>query len=98
MWSIKELGLLSADSYPGLDRKHPKFSSWPDFLASYLGDASGQTAMVKTVGQPLGIAAELILNNNIQSRGVIGPVLPENYEPLLKELKHRGVTFVETVV
>src|SRR3990167_4335346 len=50
MWGIKELGLLSADSYPGLDRKHTKFSSWPDFLASYLGDASGETAMAKTVG------------------------------------------------
>src|SRR3990167_10819430 len=66
MWSIKELGLLSANSYPGLDRKHPKFSSWADFLASYLGDASGETAMAKTVGYPLGIA-ELILNNNIQT-------------------------------
>src|SRR3990167_5302296 len=78
----------------GVEWKDGKCEKLRSTLIAF-GDASGETAMAKTVGYPLGIAAELILNNKIQSRGVIGPVLPEIYEPLLKELKHRGLTFVE---
>jgi len=61
------------------------------------GDAAGgETAMAKTVGYPLGIAAELIANKKITSRGVIGPTTPEIYIPILGQLKSRGLWFVET--
>jgi len=61
------------------------------------GDAAGgETAMAKTVGYPLGIAAELIANKKISSKGVIGPVSPEIYLPILGQLKNRGLWFVET--
>jgi saccharopine dehydrogenase-like NADP-dependent oxidoreductase len=55
-----------------------------------------RTAMAKTVGLPLGIAAKLILNNTIKSTGLQLPLTPEIYEPVLAELQTNGITFKET--
>jgi len=60
------------------------------------GDGSSETAMAKTVGYPLGIAAELLLAKKISTKGVIGPVTSEIYDPILADLKSRGLLFVET--
>ena len=46
--------------------------------------------MAKTVGLPLGIAAKLILENKIQLTGLHIPIIPEIYEPVLKELETAG--------
>ncbi|MEO5649533.1 MAG: saccharopine dehydrogenase C-terminal domain-containing protein [Ginsengibacter sp.] len=54
------------------------------------------TAMAKTVGLPLGIAAKLILQNKIQLSGLHIPVVPEIYEPVLEELKLNGIQFNES--
>ncbi|MBX3256089.1 MAG: saccharopine dehydrogenase NADP-binding domain-containing protein [Chitinophagaceae bacterium] len=54
-----------------------------------------ETAMAKTVGLPLGIATSLILQGKIQLRGLHIPVLPEIYEPVLKELRKEGIVFQE---
>jgi saccharopine dehydrogenase (NADP+, L-glutamate forming) len=59
------------------------------------GEDKIHTAMAKTVGLPLGIAARLILENKIQLRGLHIPVLPEIYEPVLSELENNGITFNE---
>jgi saccharopine dehydrogenase (NADP+, L-glutamate forming) len=67
-------------------------------IQSYLtvtGDNEIQTAMAKTVGLPLGIAARLLLQNKITSRGVVIPVLKEIYEPILHELSTLGITMTE---
>lgn len=53
------------------------------------------TAMAKTVGLPLGIAAKLIAFNNINARGVIIPTTPEFYVPVLRELSALGITLNE---
>jgi saccharopine dehydrogenase-like NADP-dependent oxidoreductase len=53
------------------------------------------TAMAKTVGLPLGVAARLILNGTIQTKGLQIPVGPEIYEPVLKALEEEGIHFVE---
>ncbi len=53
----------------------------------------GDTAMSRTVGLPLAIAAKNILNGSIQSKGVQIPVKPEIYQPILKELKKSGIEF-----
>jgi saccharopine dehydrogenase (NADP+, L-glutamate forming) len=55
------------------------------------------TAMAKTVGLPLGIATKLILENKIQVTGLHIPVIPEIYEPVLKELELNGIKFNEDV-
>jgi saccharopine dehydrogenase-like NADP-dependent oxidoreductase len=59
------------------------------------GEDEVLTAMAKTVGLPMGIAAKLILQNKIQSRGVHMPILPEFYLPILAELETYGVEFIE---
>ena len=59
------------------------------------GEDSLRTAMAKTVGLPLGIAAKLILEDKIHLTGVHMPVHKEIYEPVLKELEKFGVVFRE---
>jgi saccharopine dehydrogenase-like NADP-dependent oxidoreductase len=59
------------------------------------GENSVYTAMAKTVGLPLGIAAKLLINDEISSRGVHIPIIKEFYEPILSELKNQGIELVE---
>lgn len=54
-----------------------------------------RTAMAKTVGLPLGIAARLILNGTIRSKGLKIPTEPDIYLPVLKELEKEGIRFEE---
>ncbi len=61
------------------------------------GENNLNTAMAKTVGLPLGIAAKLILNGRIKERGIHIPVSKEIYEPVLTELESVGIVFKETV-
>lgn len=60
------------------------------------GDDHVRTAMAKTVGLPLGIAASLILRGIIKERGLHIPIIPAIYEPVLRELTEQGISFVET--
>ena len=62
------------------------------------GEDSLRTAMAKTVGLPLGIAAKLILNGTIQLRGLHIPTDKAIYEPVLAELEQYGVKFEERTV
>jgi saccharopine dehydrogenase (NADP+, L-glutamate forming) len=59
------------------------------------GEDQIYTAMAKTVGLPLGIAAKLILEKKIQLTGLHIPVISEIYEPVLKELEVNGIKFNE---
>jgi saccharopine dehydrogenase-like NADP-dependent oxidoreductase len=60
---------------------------------SVKGDNALHTAMAKTVGLPLGIAAVLILEEKITLTGLHIPILLEIYEPVLEELKKEGIEF-----
>ena len=62
------------------------------------GENAEDTAMAKTVGLPLGIAAELILNNKISVKGVKIPISREIYGPILKVLEMEGIKVVENEV
>lgn len=62
------------------------------------GMDSSHTAMAKTVGLPLGIAAKLILNGTIKLSGLHVPVIKEIYEPVLKELELSGIQFNEETI
>jgi saccharopine dehydrogenase-like NADP-dependent oxidoreductase len=59
------------------------------------GENNLRTAMAKTVGLPLGIAARLILNGQIKLTGLHIPTAKEIYEPVLKELEQHEVKFHE---
>ena len=60
-----------------------------------LGENAIQTAMAKTVGLPLAIAAKLLLHGKIKARGVVIPVTREIYEPILLDLKALGIELRE---
>jgi len=61
------------------------------------GEDSLRTAMAKTVGLPLGIAATLLLEGKIAERGLHIPIVPGIYEPVMKILAEFGIEFVETI-
>ncbi|WP_417363032.1 saccharopine dehydrogenase family protein [Galbibacter sp.] len=63
-----------------------------------IGQDTRYTAMAKTVGLPLGIAALKILNKQITTAGVIIPILKDVYEPILKELEDHDIVFTEKSV
>lgn len=53
------------------------------------------TAMSITVGTPVAIATKMLLTGDIKLTGVHIPVIPELYNPILKELEESGIKFVE---
>jgi len=59
------------------------------------GENSTDTAMAKSVGLPVAIAAELILDGTINQTGVKLPVSREIYEPVLNRLEDYGIRFIE---
>jgi saccharopine dehydrogenase-like NADP-dependent oxidoreductase len=65
-------------------------------VLSLTGADSIHTAMAKTVGLPLGIAAKLILQGKIRLTGVHIPILKEIYMPVLAALSEKGIHFTET--
>lgn len=60
-----------------------------------IGEDQTYTAMAKTVGLPVAIAALHILNGNITTPGVQLPINREVYLPILNELEDFGVVFHE---
>jgi len=83
--------------------RHDIGIEWPDGtqelrninLVVY-GDPNGDSAMAKTVGYPAGIAAKMVLNGEIQTKGVVAPMTTEIYHPMLKRFHDEGITSVET--
>jgi saccharopine dehydrogenase-like NADP-dependent oxidoreductase len=68
-------------------------------LHSYMivqGEDNVRTAMAKTVGLPLGIMAKLLLSGQIELKGLQIPVMPEVYNPVLKELEEYNIRFEES--
>lgn len=60
-----------------------------------IGKDQNETAMARTVGLPVGIAALKILNGTITTPGVQLPISKEVYEPILEELEENGIHFRE---
>ncbi|MEX0359403.1 MAG: saccharopine dehydrogenase C-terminal domain-containing protein, partial [Allomuricauda sp.] len=60
-----------------------------------LGENQTYTAMAKTVGLPVAMAALQILNKKIVTPGVQIPIAKEVYRPILTELKSHGIRFKE---
>jgi saccharopine dehydrogenase-like NADP-dependent oxidoreductase len=61
------------------------------------GVPDGVTAMARTVGLPAALAARLALDGEIALVGCHIPTEPAVYEPVLTELGHEGIRFVERV-
>ncbi|MDX9826397.1 MAG: saccharopine dehydrogenase C-terminal domain-containing protein [Spirochaetia bacterium] len=73
------------------DRKAAITSLMVDF-----GIPRGATSMARTVGLPAAIGVRMILENKVRQRGVVIPIYPEIYEPVLDELGTLGIHFSET--
>jgi saccharopine dehydrogenase-like NADP-dependent oxidoreductase len=59
------------------------------------GEDPVYTAMAKTVGLPMAIAAKMILQNKFSIKGVAIPIHKEIYLPVLKELESFGIHLKE---
>jgi saccharopine dehydrogenase-like NADP-dependent oxidoreductase len=60
-----------------------------------IGEDQVYTSMSNTVGLPVAIAAKMMLEGKIKTKGVILPVDPDSYEPILEELSQFGISFRE---
>ncbi|SFD52378.1 saccharopine dehydrogenase (NADP+, L-glutamate forming) [Chitinophaga sp. CF118] len=60
------------------------------------GEDNMRTAMAKTVGLPLGIMAKLLLQEKFNLTGLHIPILPDIYNPVLKELEDYNIRFEES--
>ena len=82
--------------------QHRFLASYPDGTAEHItstlvdfGIPHGDTSMARTVGLPAAIGATLILGDKVKSRGVLIPVVPEIYGPVLEELAKHKIAFKE---
>lgn len=60
------------------------------------GQCGGKTAMAKLVGLPAAIATNMLLNGEIQSKGMVLPLTPDIYRPMLVRLRLEGLNVMET--
>ncbi|XP_070686971.1 alpha-aminoadipic semialdehyde synthase, mitochondrial [Pempheris klunzingeri] len=58
------------------------------------GDPSGFSAMAKTVGYPAAIAARMVLDGEITTKGLVVPMKKEIYGLALARLKEEGLRFI----
>ena len=77
-------------------RVGPETKSMRSWLVD-TGVDSVRTAMAKTVGLPLGIAAMQFLTGKWKATGLQIPTLPDIYVPVLEELKKQGIAFEESI-
>ena len=59
------------------------------------GDDSLNTAMAKTVGMPIALLVDYIINNNFKSPGIHLPFEKNIYEFILKKMDSLGIRFEE---
>ncbi len=63
-------------------------------LSEY-GEPGGDSAMARTTGLPIAIAAKLIINKKFKGPGIQFPVDKNIYKPVLKELEELGIKMKE---
>lgn len=69
------------------------FPSGPQLIRSSFireGIPDGLSAMAVLVGLPAAIGARLVLDGHIQTRGVLAPMTPDIYRPVLEEMQGLG--------
>lgn len=58
-------------------------------------NSGGFSIMSTTVGVTCGIAARMVLTGKVPQRGILSPIHPEIYNPILNELETFGITMIE---
>ncbi|OQV24242.1 Alpha-aminoadipic semialdehyde synthase, mitochondrial [Hypsibius exemplaris] len=59
------------------------------------GEPNGYTAMAKTVGYPAAIGAKMLLDKEIQRKGLVMPLSKDIYRPVLQRLEQEGIKAVQ---
>ncbi|XP_055338046.1 alpha-aminoadipic semialdehyde synthase, mitochondrial-like isoform X2 [Paramacrobiotus metropolitanus] len=59
------------------------------------GEQNGYTAMAKTVGFPAAIGTKMLLDKEIQRRGMVVPISKDIYRPVLKRLEQEGIKAIQ---
>ena len=78
------------------DQQKKQFKHTSTFIGSGESHASGGISiMSKTVGYTCGIGARMVLTGKVPQRGVVSPIYPEIYNPILRELENYGVRMIE---
>jgi saccharopine dehydrogenase (NADP+, L-glutamate forming)/spermidine synthase len=77
--------------YP--DKKQKVTSTLIDY-----GIPNGNSSMSRTVALPVAIASKMILDGEITLTGVHRPIIPEIYEPILKELESLDIKMNEKTI
>nr|XP_006011556.1 PREDICTED: alpha-aminoadipic semialdehyde synthase, mitochondrial isoform X1 [Latimeria chalumnae] len=57
------------------------------------GDPAGFSAMAKAVGYPTAIAAKIVLDGEITTKGMILPLTKDFYGPMLERIKAEGIMY-----
>ncbi|KAM4572882.1 alpha-aminoadipic semialdehyde synthase, mitochondrial isoform 1-T2 [Odontesthes bonariensis] len=58
------------------------------------GDPNSFSAMAKTVGYPAAIAARMVLDGEVSTKGLVVPMTKEIYKPVLDRLKKEGLHII----
>ena len=74
-----------------LNNKHKQITS----SLAVFGKNAIETSMAITVGMPVAIATEMLLQGKIKVIGVHTPVIPQLYEPILNKLEDYGIKFID---
>ncbi|XP_052677314.1 alpha-aminoadipic semialdehyde synthase, mitochondrial-like [Crassostrea angulata] len=61
------------------------------------GEENGYSAMAKTVGLTTAIATKMVLDGEIQRRGVLAPLTMDIYQPILSRLRSEGLLAEEEI-
>mmetsp|Transcript_34293 Transcript_34293/g.53492 ORF Transcript_34293/g.53492 Transcript_34293/m.53492 type:complete len:122 (+) Transcript_34293:2703-3068(+) len=83
---------------------HRIVAEYPESMKKMVHESSlamrgtpGQTsATALTVGKPLAIAAQLLLDGAIHKKGVVRPITHDIYQPMTRALADAGIKMLET--
>ncbi|XP_053879229.1 alpha-aminoadipic semialdehyde synthase, mitochondrial isoform X1 [Malaclemys terrapin pileata] len=72
--------------------RHPSGHLEDKFISLVVyGDDKGYSAMAKTVGYPTAIAAKMVLDGEIDAKGMVIPLTKNIYAPILERIRAEGI-------
>jgi saccharopine dehydrogenase-like NADP-dependent oxidoreductase len=94
-WKLQKGELDMIVMYHEIEASYPNKKEKISSALVVKGENEILTAMSKTVGLPMAIAAKHLMLGDIKLRGVVIPTMPELYNPILIELAEYGISFEE---
>lgn len=94
-WKLQKGELDMIVMYHEIEASYPNKKEKISSALVVKGENEVLTAMSKTVGLPMAIAAKHLMLGDIKLRGVVIPTMPELYNPILNELAEYGISFEE---